>query len=186
MLVDLSSLHIDGTVLEPEFIHGVRLWQIEGCARLLPRTEGLKSVRRREPPRETLMSTGLTHLHHAGQYLMYLPLILVVLALAGARTKPGLAKVMGRIHTFGFLMPGRLVYIVGIALTFMTGRSFTEHFILAGLILWVPVEIVAKRMVKAELAKVADGGEASGKLTLGAVIECVLIIGIVMAMQHGH
>ncbi len=132
------------------------------------------------------MLTGLKHLHHAGEYLVAVPLILVILSVAGARTKPGLAKVASRLHTFAFLMPARLVYIVGIAMMVMTGRSITEVFILVGLIGWVPVEIVSKRLVKAELASVAEGGEASAKLTIGAVLELVLIAIIVVAMEHGH
>ena len=132
------------------------------------------------------METGLTHLHHAGKYLWAIPLIVAVLSLAGARSKPGLAKLAARLHSFAFLMPARLVYIVGFALMFMTGRSVTEIFILVGMIGWVPVEIVAKRMVKAELSAVADGGEASHKLTIGACVECVLIFVIIMAMEHGR
>jgi len=132
------------------------------------------------------METGLTHLHHAGQYLIALPVLLVVLSLVGARVKPGLAKRMGQIHNFGFLMPGRLIYLVGFAVMYFTGRSITEHFILAGVILWVPIEIVAKRMVKAELAKVAEGGEASAKLTIGVLVECLLIAAIFVAMKYGR
>jgi hypothetical protein len=132
------------------------------------------------------MLTGLSHLHHAGEFLVIVPLIVGVLALAGARTKPGMAKVASRIHSFAFLMPARLVYLVGIVLMVMTGRSITEIFILVGLIGWIPIEIVSKRMVKAELAKVADGGEASSKLTIGAFIEFALITGIVIVMEHGH
>jgi hypothetical protein len=132
------------------------------------------------------METGLKHLHHAGEYLVAVPFIIGILSLAGARTKPGLAKLSARLHTFAFLMPARLVYIVGIAIFFMTGRSITEAFILVGLIGWVPVEIVAKRLVKAELAKVAEGGQASSKLTIGAFVEFVLILVIVIAMEHGH
>lgn len=132
------------------------------------------------------METGLKHLHHAGEYLVAVPFIIGILSLAGARTKPALAKLAGRLHTFAFLMPARLVYIVGIAIFFMTERSITEAFILVGLIGWIPVEIVAKRMVKAELAAVAEGGEASNKLTIGAAVEFVLILIIVVAMEHGH
>jgi hypothetical protein len=132
------------------------------------------------------MLTGLSHLHHAGEFLVIVPFIVGVLSLAGARTKPGMAKVASRIHSFAFLMPARLVYLVGIVLMMMTGRSITEIFILVGLIGWIPIEIVSKRMVKAELAKVADGGEASSKLTIGAFIELALITVIVIAMEHGH
>ena len=87
------------------------------------------------------METGLRHLHHAGEFLVAVPLIIGVLSLIGARTKANLAKIASRLHTFAFLMPARLVYIVGIALMFMTGRSVTEAFILVGLIGWVPVEL---------------------------------------------
>ena len=132
------------------------------------------------------METGLRHLHHAGEFLVAVPLIIGVLSLIGARTKANLAKIASRLHTFAFLMPARLVYIVGIALMFMTGRSVTEAFILVGLIGWVPVEVVAKRMVKAELTTVIEGGEASKKLTIGAFVEFALIMIIVMAMEHGH
>ena len=130
------------------------------------------------------METGLKHLHHAGEYLVAIPFILGILSLVGARTKANLAKVSARLHTFVFLMPARLVYIVGIALLFMTGRSVTEPFILVGLIGWVFVEIVAKRLVKAELDAVAEGGEASIKLTIGAFVEFALILGIVWVMEH--
>ena len=132
------------------------------------------------------METGLRHLHHAGEFLVAVPLIIGVLSLIGARTKANLAKIAARLHTFAFLMPARLVYIVGIALMFMTGRSVTEAFILVGLIGWVPVEVVAKRMVKAELTAVIEGGVASMKLTIGAFVECALVMIIVMAMEHGH
>jgi len=137
------------------------------------------------------MVEHLKSLHHAGEYLVAIPLILTVLSLAGGRTKATMAKLMGRLHSFGFLMPARLVYVVGIAIFVMSlqtesPRSITEPFILVGLILWIPIEIVAKRLVKAELAAVHDGGEASARLTIGVVVEFVLITLIVVAMEHGH
>ena len=133
------------------------------------------------------METGLEQLHHyLGEALVAVPIVLVILALKGARTQPKLAKLMGRIHAFGLLMPGRLVYLVGLTLMYLTGRSITEVFILVGLIGWVPIEIVGKRLIKGELKVVADGGEASSKLLIGAIAQLLLVLTIVVAMEYGH
>ena len=70
------------------------------------------------------------------------------------------------------------------ALMHLNDFSITKPFILVGLFGWVPIEIVAKRLVKAELAVVAGGSEASNKLLVGAIVQLVLILTIFLAMQH--
>jgi hypothetical protein len=123
------------------------------------------------------MDVGIQHLHRSLAYLVILSaLIGMILAVLGAGKKPGLANLMSKTHKFGLMMTGRLVYVLGFANVVLGGHSFANHTIIAGIILWIPMEVVAKRMVKPELADVLDGGRAGGKLMAGAAIQLLVMV----------
>ena len=130
------------------------------------------------------MEVGLIHLHKSLAHLLVLSALLgMILAVAGAGKKAGLAKVMLKTHTFGVLMLGRLIYVAGLGAAMAVGHSFLQPWVLAGIVLWGVVEVVGKRMVSAELRAVLDGGVGSTKLLIGATIELVVIVLVYGAMQ---
>jgi hypothetical protein len=123
------------------------------------------------------MDVGMQHLHRSLAYLVILSaLIGMILAVLGAGKKPGLANIMSKTHNFGLMMTGRLVYLSGFANVVLGGHLFTNHTIIAGILLWIPMEVVAKRMVKPELSVVLDGGRAGGKLMAGTAIQLLVIV----------
>ena len=130
------------------------------------------------------MEVGLIHLHKSLAHLLVLfALVGVILAVAGAGKKVGLAKVMFKIHNLGVLMLGRLIYVAGFGSAMVVGHSFFQPWVLAGVILWGVVEVAGKRLVSAELNAVLDGGVGSPKLLLGAAIELIVIVTVYGAMQ---
>jgi hypothetical protein len=65
----------------------------------------------------------------------------------------------------------------------MGGHSFFQPWVLAGLLLWAPVEIAAKRLISPELEDVVDGGVGSSRLMMGAALQLVIIVLIYGLMQ---
>lgn len=134
------------------------------------------------------MLIGLLHSHKALAYLIFLVALLnLVLILARARTDADTAKIAHYVHTFGLLMLGRLNIVLGIVLWALLSYPLTTWWMWVSILLWVPAEIAGKRMVKAELQIVRDGGAASGRLTGGAAIEllCVVLIFGLMSARPG-
>jgi len=122
------------------------------------------------------MLTGLHHLHQSLAYLVFLGALgTTALAVAGAGKKAGLAKLMGYVHRFGLLMAGRLAVVIGIGMVPATSTPILQGWLLSGLVGWVVIEIVAKRMVKPEIEAVQGGDMATGQLIGGVVIELLLV-----------
>ena len=131
------------------------------------------------------MDVAIQHLHKSLAYLVILSaLVDMILAVLGAGKKAGLARIMSKTHNFGLMMTGRLVYVLGFANVSMYGHSFSNHAVLAGIVLWIPMEVVAKRMVKPELSDVIDGGRAGGRLMAGAAIQLLVIVAIFGLMDR--
>lgn len=126
------------------------------------------------------METGLLHLHRTLGYVVFVvALVDLVLVLTKARTDARVAKTLGIVHTAGLMMAGRLNLLIGIALLVMMPQwSMATWWAWLGLVLWIPIEVVNKRMVKPEIEVAKDGGTASTRLTLGAALELVLIVTI--------
>ena len=121
------------------------------------------------------------HTHKTLAYLLFLLALLGPgLILAGAQSNPNLAKWAGYVHNFGVLMLGRLNIVLGLVLGLWLFQpimlSLGGWWMWITILLWAPVEIVGKRMVKAELQVVQDGGEASGALIGGAVIQLLVVV----------
>jgi hypothetical protein len=129
------------------------------------------------------MLMGMRHLHQTMAYLVLFSSVLsLILVFAGAASKPGLAKIMKISSQYGLMMLGRLVLIVGLGMTHPLNYSYGATWIWMSFLLWVPIEIVGKRFVKAGLSAVADGGEATSKLLPGAAIQLVCVVAIIGLM----
>lgn len=130
------------------------------------------------------MEVGLIHLHKGLAHLLVLfALVVMILSVAGAGKKVGMAKVMSKTHTYGVMMLGRLIYVAGLGAAMAVGHSFMQPWVLAGIVLWGVVEVAGKRLISAELTAVLDGGVGSPKLMLGAAIQLVVIVVVYGAMQ---
>ena len=123
------------------------------------------------------MATGLNHLHTSLAHLLVLfALTNTVLAVLGAGRKPSLAAIMTKVHAYGVMMLGRLIYVAGLGLAMVTGHSFAQPWIVGGLVLWGAVEVAGKLLVSAELATVSDGAAGSSTVALGAGTQLLVIV----------
>jgi len=130
------------------------------------------------------MLTGLRHLHETLGYLVLLSAVVsLALAVAGAGTKPSLAKIMKVSSRFGLLMLGRLVVVAGLGLALASGMSMATTWLWLSVILWVPVEITGKRLVRPEITAVLDGDTATGQLMIGAVAQLLCVAAIFALMS---
>lgn len=134
------------------------------------------------------MVIGLLHTHRTLAYLLFLAaLINLVLILARARRDEGTARLVRYSHEIGILWFGRVNILVGLGYVLATGYPLSTWWLWVSVLLWGPVEAMGRRMVKAELLLVEDGGEASSRLTTGAVIEliCITLIFGLMSVRPG-
>ena len=120
------------------------------------------------------METGLIHGHKTLAYLMFgAALVNLVLALMPNRS----AKVVKLLHAVVMNM-GRLALLLGLSLWAVkwSGAPVTAMWwAWSALLLWGPMEVVAKRLVKPDIQYMLDGGESSKKLTIGLAVELVVI-----------
>jgi hypothetical protein len=124
------------------------------------------------------MPTGLAHSHKYLAYLVLASALLgLILALAGAATKPGLGAVLARIHRFGLLLAGRFVFVFGLGITMMGGHSMLQGWLIAGILGWAVVEIAAKRMVKPAL------NDEGGNLLAGTALQFISVLVVFGLMQ---
>ena len=120
------------------------------------------------------MESGLIHGHKSLAYLMFgIALINVVLALMPNRS----AKAMKILHMI-LMNVGRLTLLVGLSVWMVkwSGAPIANMWwAWSALILWGPIEVLAKRMVKPEIQYLMDGGQSSSKLGqgyCGSVADC--------------
>ena len=127
------------------------------------------------------METGLIHGHKSLAYLMFgIALINVVLALKPNKS----AKALKILHTV-LMNIGRLTLLVGLSLWTVKWSGapiLNMWWAWSALLLWGPIEVLAKRMVKPEIQYLMDGGQSSNKLIKGTVGQ-LLIIAIIFALM---
>lgn len=130
------------------------------------------------------MAIGLNHLHtNLAHLLVVCAAVNLALALLGGGRKASVAEWMARIHQYGIMMMGRLIYVAGLGLAMVAGHPIMQPWILAGLLLWGAVEVSGKRFVARALAVVADGGVETKALIIGAAIQLTVIVIIYSSMQ---
>ena len=127
------------------------------------------------------MEIGLIHGHKSLAYLMFgIALINVVLALKPNKS----AKALKILHTV-LMNIGRVTLLVGLSLWMVKWSGapiLNMWWAWSALLLWGPIEVLAKRMVKPEIQYLLDGGQSSNKLVKGTVGQ-LLIIAIIFALM---
>ena len=118
--------------------------------------------------------TGFMHGHkHLGYLLSLLPVIQVILVLAGGTKKPGLAKAVRLMAKMGYRIIGGLVMLMGFVLWFSLSYGVATGFIWITILLWGPIEVASKRLVVPQCDAVLSGGEGSSQMLLGSLIQLV-------------
>jgi hypothetical protein len=119
--------------------------------------------------------------HHTHKDLGYLVLALLVLqfliVLSGGSNKPVLRRALDLIQTVAVRVVGPIILLAGFYLWHKVGLSVGTWWIWVSFLLWGPMEIVGKRMVRPALEP-SDSEEKSGKLLLGVTLQLVIIISI--------
>ena len=126
--------------------------------------------------------------HKVLAYLIFLAALAnLVLALTKGRTDARMARILRWGHRAGVLGAGRLAVVVGLGLFHALPYSLGTWWIWGSLLLWGPVEVLGKRLVRGEVDAVVDGGQASGRLVLGVGLQlvCVVIIFGLMSVRPG-
>ena len=127
------------------------------------------------------MEIGLIHGHKSLAYLMFgIALINVVLALMPNRN----AKVLKILHTI-LMNTGRLTLIIGLSIWVVKWSGapiLNMWWAWSALLLWGPIEVLAKRMVKPDIQYLLDGGQSSKKLVMGTVGQ-LLIIAVIFGLM---
>ena len=134
------------------------------------------------------MIVGILHLHKALAYLVFLvALANVVLALTSGRTDPRAAKALKISHAAGMMGAGRLNLVLGIVLWVLLPYGPGTWWMWVTLLLWGPIEAVGKRLVKAEVQTVVDGGRGSSRLVMGTAVQlvCIVVIFGLMTVRPG-
>ena len=134
------------------------------------------------------MDTGLLHSHTGLAYIIFIAaLVNLVLALTKSSNGKGIASVISIFHLI-ILWCGRISILIGILMWF---RRFSEVPFLnmwwawSALILWAPIEIMAKRLVIPDLSYMKEGGQSSNKLVLGTGLQ-LLLIAIIFGIMHAN
>ena len=127
------------------------------------------------------MEVGLIHGHKSLAYLMFgIALINVVLALKPNKS----VKALKILHT-ALMNIGRLTLVIGLSLWMLVWRGTPDinmWWAWLVLLLWGPIEILARKIVKPEIQYLMDGGQFSNKLVTGTVGQ-LLIIAIIFALM---
>jgi hypothetical protein len=117
-------------------------------------------------------------LHKHLAYLLFLAsMVNLAMAMSAGRAK-SIASVLKWTHAVGVLHLGRLTIVLGLAAVHLAGWPLTTWWLWVSLLLWGPVEAVGKKLVKADLAVIAAGGQATRGLVKGTAIQliCILVI----------
>ena len=129
------------------------------------------------------MLTGLQHSHSSFGYLIFLLLVVqFILAIAGGAKESGNKKAISIIQLIAVRIGGPLVIVFGIGMWHLLNYPITTWWIWVSWLLWGPMEVIAKRMIRPALAENTDGTSKS-KLVLGAGLQVVILIAIIGLMS---
>ena len=133
-----------------------------------------------------IMHIGLLQSHSGVAYIIFVAAIVnLVLALALNQKASTMSKIMTLFHNV-LIWGGRFNLLIGIALL---GMNFSSLPALSrwwggfALLLWVPVEVVARRMIHPDLKYMRDGASSSRTLILGAGLQLVLVA-VIFGIMH--
>lgn len=131
------------------------------------------------------METGLVHGHKGLAYLLFvLALVNVVMTLMPNRNTPTMAKIINVVHSLVVNL-GRLMLIVGVSIWWLNYNQvplISMWWAWSAIFLWGPIEMVSKRLVKPEVTYMMDGGQSTNKLTIGVIVE-LLVIAVIFGLM---
>ena len=139
------------------------------------------------------MLTGLQHAHKGLAYLVFFAaLVNLVLALSASRSPAALSRFIRWSH-LALIWAGRVNIVIGMVFIGMLNSSDPDNFgfslvglwwIWLSLLLWGPIEVMAKRFVLPDLQYMADGAPPR-KLLTGVVVQLVCIT-VVFGIMSAH
>jgi hypothetical protein len=129
-------------------------------------------------PKDSIVFNAIHHTHKDLGYLIFaLFLIQFLLVLSGGAAKPKLRRALDLIQTVAVRIAGPIIIFAGFYLWHKTHLSLVTWWIWVSFLLWGPMEIVGKRMVRPALEP-SDSPPESGKLLLGVSLQLVIILAI--------
>ena len=136
------------------------------------------------------MIVGLLHSHSGLAYIVFLAALLnLFFTLASGSLGKNSVVLLTWTHRV-LLWGGRINLLIGgiywAIAGFMSAPLSQQWWILVSVLLWGPIEVMAKRFVVPELDLLQAGASKSNKLTIGVVVQLVCIICIfgLMSMPH--
>ena len=129
------------------------------------------------------MLEGMHHLHkHLGYLIFGLLFLQVVLVLVGGVKKEGTRRALDILQTVSIRIVGPVILLAGIYLWHaLEIYPLTTWWLWVSLLLWAPMEIVGKRMIRPALE---DSAEIEGnQLVLGAILQLGIISAIIGVMS---
>lgn len=128
------------------------------------------------------MSEGMHHLHkHLGYLIFGLLFLQLVLAASGGGKKEGTRRVLDILQTLSLRIVGPVVLLAGLYMWHALEYPLTTWWLALSLVLWAPMEIVGKRMVRPALED-PSVGEGS-QLVIGAALQLGIITAIIAVMS---
>ena len=138
------------------------------------------------------MDVGLLHSHSGLAYIVFLAALLnLFFTLASGSLGKNSVILLTWTHRI-LLWGGRLNLLIGVIYWAVSPKNFInaslapQWWILVSILLWAPIEVMAKRFVVPELDLLEAGASKSKKLTIGVVVQLICIICIfgLMSMPH--
>ena len=136
------------------------------------------------------MIVGLLHSHSGLAYIVFLAALLnLFFTLASGSLGKNSVALLTWTHRV-LLWGGRVNLLIGgvywAVAGFVSAPLIQQWWILVSVLLWGPIEVMAKRFVVPELDLLQAGASKSNKLTIGVVVQLVCIICIfgLMSMPH--
>jgi hypothetical protein len=136
------------------------------------------------------MIVGLLHSHSGLAYIVFLAALLnLFFALASGSLGKNSVVLLTWTHRL-LIWCGRLNLLVGVVYWAMSGFMniplIQQWWIFVSVLLWGPIEVMAKRFVVPELELLQAGASKSKKLTIGVVVQllCMICIFGLMSMPH--
>ena len=128
------------------------------------------------------MLEGMHHLHkHLGYLIFGLLFLQLVLAVAGGGKKEGSRRVLDILQTVSIRIVGPVILLAGLYLWHAIQYPLTTWWLGLSLLLWAPMEIVGKRMIRPALEETA--ATEGNRLVLGAILQLGIISAIIGVMS---
>ena len=126
------------------------------------------------------MIVGLLHSHSGLAYVVFLAALLnLFFTLASGSLGKNSVPLLTWTHHI-LLWGGRFNLCIGLGVWFVKGYMnmplFNQWWIAVSILLWGPIEVMAKRFVKPELDLLQAGANKSKNLIIGVVVQLICII----------